>query len=138
MDCYKYLLQCLLMLFYRKRIYYQNINGFAFFNLYKMKESILDERNTKTLNRTKIGYIKINSTRGQITFVANDIGGGILYNRPNVHRGNVKQKNVIHMNVKPDLFIDYATQIKQHMRMLIKMFLDLDIDDFKLIMHKFK
>lgn len=103
-----------------------------------MKESILDERNTKTLNRTKIGYIKINSTRGQITFVANDIGGGILYNRPNVHRGNVKQKNVIHMNVKPDLFIDYATQIKQHMRMLIKMFLDLDIDDFKLIMHKFK
>lgn len=101
-----------------------------------MKESNLDERNTKTFSRSKIGYIKINSTRGQITFVASDIGGGILYNRPNVHRGNVKQKNVIHMNVKPDLFIDYATQIKQHMRMLIKMFLDLDIDDFKLIMHK--
>lgn len=101
-----------------------------------MKESILDERNTKPLNRSKIGYIKINSTKGQITFVASDIGGGILYNRPNVHRGNVKQKNVIHMNVKPDLFIDYATQIKRHIQMLTKVFFDLDINDFQLIIHK--
>lgn len=89
-------------------------------------------------DKTKIGYIKINSTQGQLTFTVFEIFGGVLYNKPNVHKGNVKKNNIIHLNVKTDIFIDHAVQIKQHMRMLIRVFLGLDIDDFELVMHKFK
>lgn len=89
-------------------------------------------------DKTKIGYIKINSTQGQLTFTVFEIFGGVLYNKPNVHKANVKKNNIIHLNVKTDIFMDHAVQIKQHMRMLIRVFLGLDIDDFELVMHKFK
>ena len=102
------------------------------------KQSIRPSQNIPVLDKTKIGYIKINSTQGQLTFTVFEIFGDVLYNRPNIHKGNVKKNNVIHLNVKTDLFIEHAVQIKQHMRMLIKVFLDLDIDVFELVMHKFK
>lgn len=103
-----------------------------------MSNTKSENQSIRPTDKTKIGYIKINSTQGQLTFTVFEIFGGVLYNRPNIHKGNVKKNNIIHLNVKTDLFIDYASQIKQHIKMLIKMFLDLDIDDFELIMHKFK
>lgn len=89
-------------------------------------------------DKTKIGYIKINSTDGQITFNVYEIFGGVLFNRPNIHKNNVKKNNVVHLNVKTDMFVDHAPQIKQHIRLLIRVFLDLEFDDFKLVMHEFK
>lgn len=103
---------------------------------------------SETSNKTKIGYIKINSTNGQITFnvyeifggVRSEISGGpaVLFNRPNIHKENVKKNNIVHLNVKTDMFVDHAPQIKQHIRLLMKVFLDLEIEDFKLVMHEFK
>ena len=103
-----------------------------------MSNTKLENQNLHYNERRKIGYIKINSTEGQLTFTVFEKTGAIIYNRPNVHRDNAKQKNVIHLNVKPDLFIDHALQIKQHMQMLIKVFFNLDVEDFELIIHKFK
>lgn len=84
----------------------------------------------------KIGYIKINSCKGQITFVAFDKSGAVIYNRPNIHKDNIKKNNVIHLNVYTELFIEHAKQIKQHIEMLIRMYLDLDVKDFKMLMHE--
>ena len=103
-----------------------------------MSNTKSENQSIRPSDKTKIGYIKINSTQGQLTFTVFEIFGGVLYNRPNIHKGNVKKNNVIHLNVKTDLFIEHAVQIKQHIRMLIRVFLKLDIDDFELVMHKFK
>lgn len=84
----------------------------------------------------KIGYIKINSVNGQITFCVFELENGILFNRPNVHKTNTKKNNVIHLNVNTELFIDRAKQIKQHCEMLIRVFLNLNINDFKMLMHE--
>lgn len=89
-------------------------------------------------DKTKIGYIKINSIKGQVTFTVFEIFGGVLYNTPNLHRENIKNNNIVHLNVKTDIFMDHASQIKQHIRMLIRVFLGLNYDDFKLVMHEFK
>mgnify|MGYP003294301301 CR=1 FL=1 len=107
-------------------------------NIKSENQSIRPSQGFPNSDKTKIGYIKINSTQGQLTFTVFEIFGGVLYNKPNVHKGNVKKNNIIHLNVKTDMFIDHAVQIKQHMRMLIRVFLGLDIDDFELVMHKFK
>lgn len=107
-------------------------------NIKSENQNIRPSQGFPNSDKTKIGYIKINSTQGQLTFTVFEIFGGVLYNKPNVHKGNVKKNNIIHLNVKTDIFIDHAVQIKQHMRMLIRVFLGLDIDDFELVMHKFK
>lgn len=100
-----------------------------------------------SFEKEKIGYIKINSTQGQITFCAFEIRPGILceiekrsivYERPNIHQKTKKKNNIIHLNIKPDLFMNHATKIKQHISMLIKVFLNLNINDFKIILHKYK
>lgn len=102
-----------------------------------MEKKVLENQFKNTDNQ-KIGYIKINSTLGQITFSAYEKFGGILYKRPNIHKKNIKSHNIIHLNVKTDLFMKYSNQIKQHISMLLRVFLDLNIDDFELILHNFK
>ena len=84
----------------------------------------------------KIGYIKINSVNGQITFCVFELENGILFTQPNVHKNNTKKNNVIHLNVNTELFIDRARQIKQHCEMLIRVFLGLDLNKFKMLMHR--
>ena len=49
---------------------------------------------------------------------------------------NIKKNNVIHLNVYTELFIEHAKQIKQHIEMLIRMYLDLDVEEFKMLMHE--
>lgn len=98
----------------------------------------MSKPNLETSKKTKIGYIKINSPEGQITFNAFEFFGGVLFNRPNIHKENIKKNNIVHLNVKTDLFMNHSTKIKQHIRMLIKVFLDLELEDFKLILHNYK
>lgn len=87
--------------------------------------------------RQKIGYIKINSVNGQITFCVFRIGGGgIYFKKPNIHKDRIKPSNIIHLNVDNELFLEYSPQIKQHIDMLIRMYLDLHINEFTLAMHK--
>lgn len=107
-------------------------------NIKSENQSIRSSQGFPNSDKTKIGYIKINSIKGQVTFTVFEIFGGVLYNKPNLHRENIKKNNIIHLNVKTDMFVDHASQIKQHIRMLIKVFLDLELDDFELVMHKFK
>lgn len=93
----------------------------------------------KIIHRQKIGYIKINSVNGQITFSVFKVnGGGIYFKKPNKHTDRIKPSNIIHLNVDNELFLEYSPQIKQHIDMLIRMFLDLSITDFTLAMHKLK
>lgn len=100
---------------------------------------------------SKIGYIKINSVNGQITFSVFEVNGGGLYTealppqrqglffkKPNIHKDRIKPSNIIHLNVDNELFLEYSPQIKQHIDMLIRMYLDLSITDFTLAMHKLK
>lgn len=98
----------------------------------------MSKTNLETSDKSKIGYIKINSTKGQVTFSVFEIFGGILYNKPNVHKENIKKNNIVHLNVKTDLFMNHATAIKQQIRTLIRVFLKSDIEDFKLILHNYK
>ena len=89
--------------------------------------------------RQKIGYIKINSVNGQITFSVFEVnGGGIYFKKPNKHIDRIKPSNIIHLNVDNELFLEYSPQIKQHIDMLIRMFLDLSITEFTLAIHKLK
>lgn len=89
--------------------------------------------------RQKIGYIKINSVNGQITFSVFEVnGGGIYFKKPNIHKDRIKPSNIIHLNVDNELFLEYSPQIKQHIDMLIRMYLDLHINEFTLAMHKLK
>lgn len=102
------------------------------------------------LGRSKIGYIKINSVNGQVTFSVFEVnGGGIYFKKPNIHLDRIKPSNIIHLNVDNELFLEYSPQIKQHIDMLIRMFLDfelssqvskkpLHINEFTLAMHKLK
>lgn len=93
----------------------------------------------KTSSRSKIGYIKINSVNGQITFSVFEVnGGGIYFKKPNKHIDRIKPSNIIHLNVDNEMFLEYSPQIKQHIDMLIRMFLDLHINEFTLAMHKLK
>lgn len=98
---------------------------------------------------SKIGYIKINSVNGQITFSVFEVnGGGLFFKKPNIHLDRIKPSNIIHLNVDNDLFLEYSPQIKQHIDMLIRMYLDLSTDslnpkatccritEFTLAMHK--
>lgn len=129
----------------------------------KSMKSIRQNAEAKTSLRSKIGYIKINSVNGQITFSVFEVnGGGIYFKKPNIHKDMVKPSNIIHLNVDNELFLEYSPQIKQHIDMLIRMFLqpkasgigdavDLSTDserslrrpslcitDFTLAMHKLK
>ena len=88
--------------------------------------------------RKKIGYIKINSVNGQVTFSVFENAGGLIFKKPNIHLDRIKPSNIIHLNVDNELFIEYSPQIKQHIDMLIRMYLDLSITDFTLAMHKLK
>lgn len=103
------------------------------------------------VHRKKIGYIKINSVNGQITFSVFEVNGGGIYTealppqrqglffkKPNKHIDRIKPSNIIHLNVDNEMFLEYSPQIKQHIDMLIRMFLDLSITDFTLAMHKLK
>lgn len=89
-------------------------------------------------DKTKIGYIKINSINGQVTFSVYETCGGILYNKPHIHKENIKKNNIVHLNVKSDLFMNHGSKIKQHIHLLCRMVLDLNYDDFKIILHNFK
>lgn len=100
--------------------------------------------------RQKIGYIKINSVNGQVTFSVFENAGGLIFKKPNIHKDRIKPSNIIHLNVDNELFLEYSPQIKQHIDMLIRMFLDLSTDsknpeatccritDFTLAIHKLK
>ena len=96
-------------------------------------------KEVKPPKMSKIGYIKINSVNGQITFSVFEVnGGGIYFKKPNKHIDRIKPSNIIHLNVDNEMFLEYSPQIKQHIDMLIRMFLDLHINDFTLAMHKLK
>lgn len=99
------------------------------------------------IHRQKIGYIKINSVNGQVTFSVFENVGGIYFKKPNIHLDRIKPSNIIHLNVDNELFLEYSPQIKHHIDMLIRMFLqtkssgigdavDLSITEFELAMHK--
>lgn len=90
-------------------------------------------------SRSKIGYIKINSVNGQVTFSVFEVNGaGLIFKKPNIHLDRIKPSNIIHLNVDNEMFLEYSPQIKQHIDMLIRMFLDLHINEFTLAMHKLK
>lgn len=99
-----------------------------------LRNTKLEER-MKSI-RQKIGYIKINSVNGQITFSVFIVGAGIEFKKPNIHKDRIKPSNIIHLNVDNELFLEYSPQIKQHIDMLIRMFLDLHINEFTLAVHK--
>lgn len=90
------------------------------------------------VHRKKIGYIKINSVNGQVTFSVFEVGVGLIFKKPNIHLDRTKPSNIIHLNVDNEMFLEYSPQIKQHIDMLIRMFLDLHINEFTLAMHKLK
>lgn len=98
----------------------------------------MSKTNLGTSKKTKIGYIKINSTEGQVTFNVFELFGAVLFNRPNIHKENIKKNNIVHLNVKTDLFMNHSTKIKQHIHVLTRVFLGLELDDFKLVMHNYK
>lgn len=79
------------------------------------------------LGRSKIGYIKINSVNGQVTFSVFEVAGGLIFKKPNIHLDRTKPSNIIHLNVDNELFIEYSPQIKQHIDMLIRMYLDFEL-----------
>lgn len=99
-----------------------------------LEKSKIEHKN----NMLKIGYIKINSVNGQITFSVFVNVGGIYFKKPNNNKDRIKPSNIIHLNVDNELFLEYSPQIKQHIDMLIRMFLDLSITEFTLAMHKLK
>lgn len=118
----------------------------------RLRRSLSSSVELKT-KMSKIGYIKINSVNGQITFSVFEVNGGgiyftealppqrqggLVFKKPNIHKDRIKPSNIIHLNVDNEMFLEYSPQIKQHIDMLIRMFLDLSITEFTLAMHKLK
>lgn len=80
----------------------------------------------------KIGYIKINTEIGQLSYSIKEYNGGVLFYNLRYHPENKKSHKIIFYNVVPSYMTLYAKIIREHNENLIREYFDKKIEDFNI------
>lgn len=83
-------------------------------------------------NGKKIGYIKINSEDGQLSYSIKECEGGILFYNLRYHPENKKTHKIIFYNVVPNYMTIYAKIIREHNENLIEEYFNKKINEFNI------
>jgi hypothetical protein len=99
--------------------------------------SIHNLTNCKTIDELKIrgkkiGYIKINTEIGQLSYSIKEYDGGLLFYNLRYHPENIKRHQIIFYNVVPKFMTMYANVIREHNENLIEEYFDKKIDEFNI------
>lgn len=78
----------------------------------------------------KIGYIKINTEIGQLSYSIKEYDGGLLFYNLRYHPENIKSHKIIFYNVVPRYMTMYANVIHEHNTNLIEEYFDKKINEF--------
>ena len=78
----------------------------------------------------KIGYIKINTEIGQLSYSIKLCDGGLWFYNLRYHPENKKSHKIIFYNVVPKYITLYGKIIREHNECLIREYFDKKIDDF--------
>lgn len=82
-------------------------------------------------NGKKIGYIKINCEKGQLSYSIKEFEGGVLFYNLRFHPENIKSHRIIFYNVSSNYMTIYAKVIRENNENLVKQYFDKKINDFK-------
>lgn len=80
---------------------------------------------------TKIGYIKINSRFGQLSYSVKEYIGGLWFYNLRYHPENIKNKSIIFYNVVPEFMTTYGNVIEEYNFGLIEKYWKSNGEDFK-------
>lgn len=79
----------------------------------------------------KIGYIKINSEIGQLSYSIKECDGGVLFYNLRYHPENIKSHKIIFHNIIPNYMALYGKLIHEYNETLIEKYFGKKINDFK-------
>lgn len=93
------------------------------------KECKMSECKTLTKGK-KIGYIKINCDKGQVSYSVRENDGSIIFFNLRYHSENIKPHNIIFYNVIPNYMTKYSKVIREYNEDLVQKYFDKNIDEF--------
>lgn len=88
------------------------------------------------ISNYKLGYFKVNCTKGQFAFTVVVDNKGLWFKNFKYHPENTKQYNIIYCNVNQKKFPTYSKQIMDYISNYIELYFKMDIDDFKIKISK--
>lgn len=81
-------------------------------------------------NGKKIGYIKINSEKGQLSYSIKEFDRGVMFYNLRYHPENIKPYRIIFHNVVHNYMNIYANVIREYNENLIEKYFNKKINDF--------